>query len=136
MAVNPYEPPQTTDAPLNAYRVPVALQIPAVALLGLGSLSSLGLVTLPILLVLSIVTRESPRFTWMDGGVTLGSILAPLVTYGAFQMRRLRRYRFCCLAAALACVPLISPMIWMGIPFGIWALIVLRRPSVRELFSE
>jgi hypothetical protein len=39
-------------------------------------------------------------------------------------------------AAVLACVPMISPMIWIGIPFGVWAVIVLRRPSVRAAFAD
>jgi hypothetical protein len=37
--------------------------------------------------------------------------------------------------AIIACVPCCSPCCFIGIPFGIWALIVLNDPVVQEWFS-
>jgi ABC-type spermidine/putrescine transport system permease subunit II len=57
------------------------------------------------------------------------------IAYGAYCMRRGVRYRTSKIAAILACIPIVSPMIWFGIPFGIWALLVLRQPAVRRAFG-
>ena len=47
-----------------------------------------------------------------------------------------RRYRLCYASAVLACIPLLSPFIWLGMPFGIWALVVLHRRDVKEAFAR
>jgi hypothetical protein len=36
----------------------------------------------------------------------------------------------------LACIPVISPLIYFCIPLGIWALIVLHRRDVKETFAR
>lgn len=55
--------------------------------------------------------------------------------YGAICMRRGVRYRIAMTSAIAACIPFLSPMVYFGIPFGIWALIVLRREDVRTAFG-
>src|SRR5262245_31985142 len=68
---------------------------------------------------------------------TIPAIMSPLgwlIAYGAWCMRRGVSYRFAMTSAILASLPLLSPCLWMGIPFGIWALVVLRRPDVRAAF--
>jgi hypothetical protein len=57
------------------------------------------------------------------------------VAYGAWCMRTGKRYWVAVTAAALACIPMLSACMWMGIPFGIWALVVLRRSDVRAAFQ-
>ena len=52
------------------------------------------------------------------------------------RMRSLRSYGLCQLGAILAVIPCIGPCYLLGIPFGIWALIALNRPGVREVFSS
>jgi hypothetical protein len=50
-------------------------------------------------------------------------------------MRHGENYGVALTAAILASIPLLSACIWFGISFGIWALIVLRRPAVRAAFT-
>ncbi len=55
-----------------------------------------------------------------------------LIMFGAFQMLRLRSYAWSVAAGILA---IISCSL-ISLPFGIWALIVLARPDVREMFAH
>jgi hypothetical protein len=51
-------------------------------------------------------------------------------------MRRGVRYRITMASAITSCIPFLSPMVYFGIPFGIWALVVLRRKDVRIAFQQ
>jgi hypothetical protein len=55
--------------------------------------------------------------------------------FGAICMRRGTNYKVALISAILGCIPFLSPAIYFGIPFGIWALVVLRRPDVRAAFA-
>lgn len=57
-----------------------------------------------------------------------------LVLYGAWQMRHLRSRRWGYAAAILALVP--SPCFIVTALFGVWSLIVLRNPAVKEAFAR
>jgi hypothetical protein len=57
-----------------------------------------------------------------------------VVLAGALKMRRLTDYRFCRLTAMIAMLPL-GAGFPLGLPFGIWALLVLRRPDVQAAFA-
>jgi len=46
----------------------------------------------------------------------------------------LRNYEFAFLAAILAMIPCVTPCCFLGLPFGIWAVIVLRKPGVKDAF--
>jgi hypothetical protein len=58
-----------------------------------------------------------------------------LVLFGALCMRGLSAYMFCLLTAVIAMVPCLTGCCITGLPFGLWALLVLIRPDVREAFS-
>lgn len=64
----------------------------------------------------------------------LGFIVAPVIIYGAIQMMRGRSFGLSRTAAILAVIPLTSCCFVIGIPFGIWALVVLAQPDVKALF--
>jgi uncharacterized membrane protein YhaH (DUF805 family) len=55
---------------------------------------------------------------------------------GVVQARRLRSYGYSVAACLLSCIPVLSPWLLMGIPFGIWALCLLRDPEVKKAFSS
>src|SRR5262249_32524403 len=54
---------------------------------------------------------------------------------GALEMIRMRSYPFALAAGILAVIPW-SPAWVLGLPFGIWALAVLAKPEVREVFRS
>ena len=57
---------------------------------------------------------------------------ALLILFGAFQMLRIRSYAWAMAAAILSIVACSL----IGLPMGVWALIVLLQPDVRETFAR
>jgi hypothetical protein len=50
-------------------------------------------------------------------------------------MQKLQSYQFALTASIVAMVPCISPCCLFGLPFGIWALVVLNKPEVKSQFT-
>jgi hypothetical protein len=61
-------------------------------------------------------------------------VMMAAIISGAIGMIRLRGYRSAWIAAVLAVIPACSPGFVLGIPLGIWAMIVLMRTEVRARF--
>jgi hypothetical protein len=61
-------------------------------------------------------------------------VMSLLVLLGALRMKALRSYEFAFVAAILAMVPCLTPCCLVGLPFGIWALMVLARPGIKGQF--
>jgi hypothetical protein len=64
----------------------------------------------------------------------LGLLLSVLILIGALRMLALRNYGLALTAAILAVVPCLTPCCFIGLPFGIWALIVLNKAEVKSHF--
>ncbi|HVX13543.1 MAG TPA: hypothetical protein VHC22_20325 [Pirellulales bacterium] len=58
------------------------------------------------------------------------------IAVGAISMIRQKSYRSAYLAAILAVIPVCSPCLLLGIPFGIWAIFLLNRPEVKQRFMK
>jgi hypothetical protein len=136
---NPYASP----TPLTGYGSSAnPLMIPAIFLLVLSLLF--------VLLILASLPGQIIRLRAIDTstpegvGELIGSIvplaLWPLmnlaIALGAISMIRLQSYRSAFTAAILAVIPVCSPCFLLGIPFGIWALVLLSRPDVRQRFTK
>jgi tRNA A-37 threonylcarbamoyl transferase component Bud32 len=68
-----------------------------------------------------------------DVGIVLFKVVPGLlILFGAFQMLRLRSYAWAVTAAILSIVACSL----IGLPMGIWALIILLQPDVRETFAR
>jgi hypothetical protein len=74
----------------------------------------------------------SPGFV---GFLGTALFLNGIILIGAIQMLRMRTRALAVVAAILACIPLLSPCCFMGIPFGVWALVALFRPGIPEAFG-
>jgi hypothetical protein len=63
--------------------------------------------------------------------------ISVLIFAGARKMKSLQSYQFSLAAASLSMVPCLTPCcgFLIGVAFGIWALVVLRRPDVKSHFS-
>ena len=57
------------------------------------------------------------------------------LAYGAWKMRTLQNYGLSVASATIMCIPCLAPCCPFGIPIGIWALIVLNKPEVKEAFE-
>lgn len=85
---------------------------------------------------------ESYRVGYRMGYITalvaafLSLILAPVIIYGGLRMMKLANFKLSRAAAVLALVPCTSCCFVVGIPLGIWALIVLNKPEIRQAFDQ
>lgn len=126
------------------------IKAPAIGLIVVGALNfALGLITVLSGLVRltgiipgdDIPTDEAERLGYFVGtfggyGVAfIGLIVAPFIIYGATQMLGGKSYKFAKTSAILAIIPFISCCFIIGIPFGIWALMILSKPEVKAFFS-
>ena len=134
-AINPYESPQGIELPhepAEDHLIP-ALRGPSMGLLVLAGMQSLNvLLGLPVL-VAQIVMRQNTLELALGILISLPSIF---IFFAALRTRQMKSLRLCRVGAIMACVPFISPTVVVGIPFGIWATIVLFRPSTAAAFAQ
>jgi serine/threonine protein kinase len=111
------------------------VQIPALGLLltGAVTLLSLGAAVLVLAMTKKSMLLETPVGLIVAPCVVLIVAVSGLMMAGAAMMMRLRTFPLAAMAAILAMVPW-SPGWLIGLPFGIWACIVLGRPQVVEGF--
>jgi hypothetical protein len=64
----------------------------------------------------------------------IGIVVAAFIIYAALKMKELSQYGLCMAASILAMIPCISPCCIIGLPIGIWCLIVLSKPEVKTAF--
>jgi hypothetical protein len=57
------------------------------------------------------------------------------IAIGAAKMGFVESYAMARLAAILACIPIVSPFIIIGIPFGFWSLRLLAKPEIIQAFQ-
>ncbi len=143
---NPYS--TTSSAPVTA-DARNEVNAPAISLIAVSAIAIafgiLGLAMDAFLLLSGAVEALEARnngpiseYTQIGIRSTWGSVLlvaSAFVLFGALKMKALKSYGTAKLAAIVALVPLVGPCCILGIPFGIWALIVLSKPHVRDSFS-
>jgi hypothetical protein len=61
--------------------------------------------------------------------------VASVIIYGALKMMKLQNFRLAMATSILALAPCVSPCCLLGMPFGIWALVVLNKPEVKSAFE-
>lgn len=64
----------------------------------------------------------------------IGLAIGAVILFGAMKMRKLESYGLSMAAAILAMIPCLSPCCILGLPLGIWALVVLMKPEVKQSF--
>lgn len=68
------------------------------------------------------------------GSSFVGILVAAFIIYAALKMKDLTQYGLAMAASILAMIPCISPCCLIGLPIGIWCLVVLTRPEVKAAF--
>ena len=107
------------------------LKIPAIGLIISGAINIPCLV---FLLIVGIVTRRFAGLIPSVGIFVIASVTGVFIMSGARRMRRLHSYGWAVTTAILAVLPL-SFGFMIGVPMGIWALIVLNRSDVQAAFA-
>ena len=80
---------------------------------GLEWLNALGYVT-------TVTALAGAAFLWVVAG----------------KMQRLESYTLCLVGSIVAIFPMVSPCCCLTLPIGIWCLILLAKPEVKEAFSS
>ncbi|MFN0196616.1 MAG: hypothetical protein ACKVT0_07710, partial [Planctomycetaceae bacterium] len=81
---------------------------------------------------------EATRIGYQVGffGAAIGlPILNVLVLIGAFCLHSRRAYPLAMAGCILASIPCCSPCLVLGMPFGIWGLVILTQEDVKQSFS-
>ena len=68
-------------------------------------------------------------------GSIMGILIGGLIFFGAMKMRQLNSWGLALAASILAMIPCLSPCCCLGLPIGIWALIVLFDNNVKASFA-
>jgi len=61
--------------------------------------------------------------------------MAALVFFGACKMQKLKGYEFAFVATIIAMLPCVTACCLLGLPFGIWALVVLNKTEIKSQFK-
>jgi hypothetical protein len=151
---NPYQSPQeawpagTGYPPSPGYAVN-RVSVPAVGLIVTGAI---GLLLHALVLAFSMFVPFVPApnnpnapqmpnifqpalgvgFAVAQHGLAIG--LSILLLVGGMKMKKLENYSLCIAASIIALIPCFSPCCLSGLPFGIWALVVLSDPHVKSSF--
>jgi len=127
---------QLVTGPAIALMVTAGLGI-AVGLLGLVQILS-GMGGTPDLPGLDPdVVRMIRMFTHGPVAVVsnvIGIAVSVFILLGALRMQQLTNHGLAIAAAIIAMIPCFSPCCVLGLPFGIWALVVLSKPEVKSQF--
>jgi predicted Zn finger-like uncharacterized protein len=128
----------------RSYVAESAVSGPAIALMVSASLGMVCNIGYLIFRLLSEIFVSVPALTnqpgyWFGfiGAITaaiIGVLMSIMVLIGAVKMKKLRNYG---LALTSSILSMLSPTCccFLGLPFGIWALVVLNNPDVKRAFS-
>jgi hypothetical protein len=64
----------------------------------------------------------------------IGLGVAGFLVWGGLKMMRLESWGIALMACILAMVPCVSPCCLIGLPFGIWGLVVINDQAVKQAF--
>ncbi|HUE73935.1 MAG TPA: hypothetical protein VMP01_23855 [Pirellulaceae bacterium] len=137
--VNPYQAPAeatpSLDDPLLRMEVRLKVQPVAIVMMTLAALN------LPFVIYMFVIHYVMFGEDASMLAMVLASDVAILATtlatlFGANQFRILGSHRAAFVASILACIPFCSPCLVVGIPVGVWGLIVLGRNEVRAAFRS
>jgi hypothetical protein len=91
----------------------------------------------------SLLPPGPPEFEqfqrFLTGGVGLvmeliGMILSAVIFFAGYKMKRLESYALVIIGTVLSMLPCVSPCCCLGLPLGIWLLMVLTKPEVKAAF--
>jgi hypothetical protein len=124
---------------------------PAIGLIVLGGLgvifAIIGLLANGMLLDMYKSVLPPDQYQQVEGALKANTVVrlafsifavfvSAFVLYGGIQMMNLRNRSLVMIAAVVAMVPCIGPCCLIGVPVGIWALVLLSKPEVKAAFTS
>lgn len=85
--------------------------------------------------------RQNPMLNMVEGAgglvqCVIALVVEIIILVGAQKMKNLESHGWAMASAILCVIPCTSPCCLLGIPFGIWALVVLGKPEVKDAFDR
>lgn len=140
-------PPPPSQPPPAGPGAAQQIQGPAIGLIVTGVVGGLWAVFSLLANILGLgmagldtMTREYGWAEYAFGGAfgiigaLIGLVVAAFLLWAALQMKELKNWTVSVVASILAMIPCISPCCIIGLPIGIWALVVLMKPEVKAAF--
>lgn len=147
----PMSPPPPPSAPPPPAGSPAASQVqgPAIGLIVTAVIGGLWAIFSLLGNILGMGMASLDQYTadyeWAEYalggglgivGAIIGLAVAGFILWAALQMKALRQWTLAVVASILAMIPCISPCCIIGLPIGIWALVVLLKPEVKAAFTS
>lgn len=147
----PMSPPPPPSAPPPPAGPPAASQVqgPAIGLIITAVIGAIwALISLfgnVLGMGMASLDQYAADYEWAEyafggglgiAGAIIGLVVAGFIIWAALQMKALRQWTLAVVASILAMIPCISPCCIIGLPIGIWALVVLMKPEVKAAFSS
>lgn len=82
--------------------------------------------------------NEAERIGQLAGSIGASVVLVVMnipVIVGAYHLQNLKKFPLAMTGAIIACIPCCGPCLLLGIPFGIWALVLLNDSRIRPHFE-
>ena len=138
-------PPGLVPAPMADPAAQEKVNGPAI---GLMVLAILGFVLQALGIVMNLAGtsflphREMQNQPWANAfsgtmGIAsgvIGILMSGLILFGAMKMKKLESYGLAMTASIIAMIPCVSPCCLIGLPIGIWAVVMLSKPEVKGAF--
>ena len=118
---------------------------PAIGLIAVAVLGALLQITSLILHLAGasiMANSRMPNQAWANmfsgtigvvSGV-IGLLVSGVIFFGAMKMKSLESYGLAMAASIIAMIPCFSPCCLLGLPIGIWAVVILSKPEVKSAF--
>jgi hypothetical protein len=118
----------------------VSLIVTSVLALGLHMLGLMGTM-LKVGVAAAAMNQHAMPGMFISGPIAIinqgiNIILYLIILIGAIKMKGLENYGFAMTVSIIALIPCISPCCILGLPFGIWSLVVLSDPIVKSSFKS
>jgi hypothetical protein len=145
-AAAPGPVPVTMVAPVAATGAAAQVSGPAIGLIvvaGLGALAQVVSMVWNLVGVPAMAHHQVPNqpawVTMWSGTVgvvfnVIALLFSGLILMGALKMKKLESYGLAMAASIIAMIPCLSPCCLLGLPLGIWAVVVLSKPEVKSAF--
>jgi hypothetical protein len=138
-------PPALPQAPAAGAMLSDQVNGPAIGLIVvavLGFVAQAGSLVFRVVGASFFAMHQMPNQAWanMFAGTlgamlsVIGLLVSGLIFFGGLKMRKLENYGLAMTASIVAMIPCISPCCLVGLPIGIWAVVVLSKPEVKGGF--
>lgn len=124
---NPFDPPASLDDESPEERAKRLVSKPATALIVLSSahavFDTIGLVNCVFLVIQRHPFAMPEVINYILLAMHFSSMI--VISIGGAQLGYLKSRRWARVGVLLACVPMLTPFLILGVPFGIWSLMLL-----------